>query len=201
MIVVMITGHVGCLKTSLSYLLAANFNLGHVSTSNFGKIDILGDEVEMQSQRSHRYMKAFSLCDMYLSMGTSIVVEATFDQSHYRQSIYDLAESHDVEDVICIFSFASDSKVVLDRLNWRKKFKNTPDSFSNSISNYTNSAATFHSISNDHFSKRPISRIDFDSGIIVSKVMNGKIELVQEISDFINMNETRSLLMNPLFYR
>lgn len=162
--VVMINGHVACLKTTLGYLLAPMLQLGHVTTSVLG--DFVSDEAApaFDALREARYRAATAITRQFLLEGVPVILDGTFSRRAWRDAIYSLADQFGVEDVVSITCACSDSTIIEQRLAYRRLASDTPDAASNHWGAYEGSIKNFESIEAD---RRPagckISRLFFDS--------------------------------------
>lgn len=147
--VVLINGHVACLKTTLAYLLGPRLNIGLVTTSALGSFVADADSPDFMKLREARYETACQLVNQYLRSETSVVVEGTFARREWRRMIYDAARQHGQRDIIAITCVASDPSTVEKRLMHRRLNRDVPDAAASSMDAYWGSVAAFEPIERD----------------------------------------------------
>jgi thymidylate kinase/predicted kinase len=162
--VVMLNGHAGCLKTTLSYLLAPGLNAGHVSTSLFGPIVPDRASKVFLALRDKRYSLAMTAAAAYLRSGTSVVIDGTFALRRWRERLYQIAEQHGAQELIAITCGCSDIKRLEERFRHRADNADVPDAAAHSIDAYRGSVAEFEALDADDIPRGVrLSILSFDS--------------------------------------
>lgn len=165
MYIVLINGHAGCLKTTLSYLIASSLGLAHVSTSSLGSFCPHRDLPAFRSSREARYGVLTAVVEQYLENDVSIVVDGTFALRRWRDAIYALAAPHGGVEVIVLTCVCSRRDILERRFLHRRQVPDGPDSLANRVEAYDGSVNEFESVEDDRLlDGRLVSLIEFDSG-------------------------------------
>lgn len=165
MSIVLLNGHVACLKTTLGYLLAPILNLGHVTNSVLGDFVSDASAPTFQTLREARYRTATTITRQYLHEGVSVLLDGTYARRAWREAIYRLADEFGVAEVIAITCVCSQPHLIHQRLAYRRLSTETPDAAANQWGVYLGSVSAFEPIEDDATpSGRRISRLTFDSG-------------------------------------
>jgi len=161
---VLINGHVACLKTTLGYLLAPILQLGHVTTSVLGEFVSDATAPNFNALREARYRTTTAITREFLREGVSVILDGTFSRRAWREAIYHLADQFGVEDVVAITCVCSNPAIVQQRLAYRRIALDAPDAAANHWSAYAGSVKDFEPIGIDRLpGGRRISRLVFDS--------------------------------------
>lgn len=193
MYIILINGHVGCLKTTLSYLLASSLGIAHISTSIMGPFVSDKNNPDFIPLRNSRYERLKMITDKYLSLGISVVLDGNFPFKKLRQEIYSIGRKYNVIDIISIKCTCDDISKLEQRFKYRRNNLNTPDSNANTIDAYWGSVKDYESIVEDKYKKRSISRINFESGQLVLEIENSNdvmaIKVHEAIKKLIHLNK------------
>jgi hypothetical protein len=163
--IVLINGHVACLKTTLGYLLAPMLSLGHVTNSVLGAFVSDATAPTFQELREARYRTATAITRLYLNEGVSVVLDGTFARRAWREAIYQLADEFGVEDLVAITCVCSDPALIEQRFAYRRLASDSPDAAANHWGAYLGSIGAFEPIEGDTLPRGCcISRLTFDSG-------------------------------------
>ncbi len=195
----MLNGPIACLKTTLSYIISANFGPAHISTSKFGLIDNRSGVEIMNIQRSVRYKKAKEIAKKYLSLSASIILDGTYNSRESREEIYTLGEIYHVDDIIVLTCICSDERIVEQRLNYRKAVVSVPDSYANTLEDYRGSIGSIESLENDKFNGRPPSNLIFDTANFSIRKMQDYSPTVLQLANFLINDKVKDLLCRPFF--
>ena len=197
--VVMLNGHAGCLKTTLSYLLATALEAGHVSTSLFGPIVPDRASEQFSALRDKRYSLALATATAYLQKGTSIVVDGTFALRRWRESLYRVGQQYGAEELVAVNCGCSDVKVLEERFRYRASNLNVPDATADSMNAYLGSVAEFEELENDDVPPGlQLSVLSFDS-------CTGKAQVIRPgqqatvVAKLISLFGEKGMLARPLF--
>lgn len=161
---VMVNGHVACLKTRLSYLLAPLLSMAHVTTSVLGSFEPHSDDQRFFALRDKRYLVATETVEHYLARGVSVIVDGTFALPRWRDAIYTAAARYRVCELVAVTCVCSRRETIEQRLAYRRRTPSAPDARANDIAAYDGSVRTFVPLDNDWLPDgRGISHIVFDS--------------------------------------
>ncbi len=200
MYIVMLNGHVACLKTTLSYLLAPVLKLGHISTSVLGEFVSRSDDKNLLKLRDQRYSKAAKITETYLREKQSIILDGNYTFRYWREEIYNLAVACGVSDVISVTCMSSRPEVVEERLAYRQRVPEAPDALANSMDAYWGSIKDFQPVDEDRLPNGShISRIQFDSGIFEVSILESNSQHAQEVAGTIQQLISNGRLAQPLF--
>lgn len=197
--IIILNGHVGCLKTSLSYFLAANLKLGHVSTSNLGYFTSDINDPNFMQYRESRYNKLYMITEEYLKNDVSVVLDGNFPYNKQRSNIFKLAEKYEADNIISIKCFSSDKSVIEKRFDFRRKNILAPDSEANSIDAYLNSISEYEEFNNDFINNEKLSRLEFDSGIFSVNVINSVGTYTNKVLEIVRVLIKQKFLEKPFF--
>ena len=138
MFIVMMNGHVACLKTTIARKLSEKLSLQLIETNKFGKVIGEGNNMEF-SKRGARYQKLFEFANATLAKGHSVVLDGTFSMVSWRKRIYALAERYSVDGFVIIRCTCRDAKVIKSRLECRRQNPQFPESEVHHFQNYLQS--------------------------------------------------------------
>ena len=200
MYVVMLNGHAGCLKTTLSYLLAPALQLGHISTSVLGTFIPQREDPRFLELRDQRYRIAAEIAEVYLKRGVSIVLDGTYTLRRWREKIYEMAHTYDASDVIAVTCTCSRPEVVKERFAYRRRVRGVPDAAANSVDAYWGSVEEFEPIEDDRLpdGRRP-SHLEFDSGIFGVTVRECNSQDAEDVAAVLRYLVSSGRLAEPLF--
>jgi len=197
--IILVNGHVGCLKTTLSYFLAANLKLGLVSTSNLGYFTSDKNDPNFMKFRESRYDKLYLITEEYLKNNVSVVLDGNFPYNKLRSKIFRLAEKYKAKNIISIKCISNNKSIVKRRLAFRKKNNLAPDSDANSIDAYLNSVSKYEEFSNDLINNKKLSRIEFDSGKFSAKMISSGSAYANEVLKIVEALIKQKFLEKPFF--
>jgi thymidylate kinase len=172
--IILINGHVACLKTTLAYLLAPALGFGHVTTSVLGPIVSDATASSFNNLRDARYSALTDLTASYLRNGTSVVLDGTFAHRRWREAIYRVAATAFVTDIVSITCVSSSADVVAKRLAYRHSSPDVPDSAANQWDAYLGSVSAFESPDTDTVPDGiSFAGFEFDSARLELRLLSG----------------------------
>lgn len=172
--VLMLNGYAGCLKTTLSYLLAPYLRAAHVSTSLLGPIVSDRDDPDFLRLRETRYERAFQLVGSYLNAGSSVVVDGTFALKRWREQLYSTAAEEGADEILALKCVCGDTGKLENRFEFRKKWRQAPDAVADSMNAYFGSVEEFEPLRGEYVPEDlRFSRIIFDSCEHTVQVLEG----------------------------
>ena len=129
--IIMMHGYTCSLKTTISKALAENMGLDRLETKQFGKI-------VSQEGKSVRYQLFAAYTQKYVDRGRSIILDGTFGKKEYRDQIYRIAHTANLEDVVVIHCYCDDETEVIRRIDERGKNESNCDwlSIDRSLTSY-----------------------------------------------------------------
>ena len=200
MYVVMLNGHAGCLKTTLSYLLAPTLQLGHISTSVLGPFVPQREAPRFLELRDQRYQIAAQIAEAYLKRGVSIVLDGNYSLRRWRRKIYEMAHTYGASDVIAVTCTCSRSEVLQERFAYRQRVRGVPDATANSMDAYWGSVEEFEPIGDDRMpdGRRP-SHLEFDSGVFGVTVRECNSQDAEDVAAVLRYLVSSGRLAEPLF--
>lgn len=199
MYIILINGYVGCLKTTLSYLLASSIGFAHVSTSVFGSFTSDKSDPNFTPLRNARYEKLMVITEKYLELNISVVLDGNFPNKNLRKQIYKLGEKYNVMDIISIRCICSDVNKLEERFKYRRENVFTPDSNANTIETYLGSVDDYENITDDKYRNHNISRILFDSGCFKVEIQNANDDMTNKVYNIIHKLSKSNMFKRPLF--
>lgn len=200
MYIILLNGYVGCLKTTLSYLIAPALGLANVSTSVLGPFSSDREDPRFLALRDNRYRIASEVAAEYLRNGISVVLDGTYSLRRWRKEIYSLASKHGVEDVVAIKCTCSNLEMLGNRFCYRQQVTRAPDAQANQMKAYDESLVEFEPIDEDRLPNNgKISLIDFDSGTFSVTVRRACSDKVEKVTAVIESIIDGGLLSKPLF--
>lgn len=199
MYIVLLNGHAGCLKTTLSYLIASNIGLAHISTSVMGDFKSNRNDPNFMILREIRYKKALDVLKLYLKLDISVVLDGNYPFKKLRQRVYDLGVQYNVDDIISITCICTEPKIIQNRFNFRLINSTVPDSKANLLTAYYGSVEEYETIENDNYKNEKVSMMIFDSGKFSIKMIHSNSEMSIKIFNFINHLIEKKLLTKPFF--
>jgi thymidylate kinase/predicted kinase len=198
--IVLINGHVACLKTTLAYLLAPMLELGLVTTSVLGEFIADANAPTFHTLQDARYQMATVITRQFLHHGVSVILDGTFSRRLWRDEIYKLADEYNVEHVVAVTCVCSDPALINQRLAHRRVAKNSPDSAANHWDAYLGSVHRFETIEEDRLpSGHLISRLTFDSALMAITRDKSETPYAEEVARIIERLVASGRLSRPQF--
>lgn len=198
--IVLLNGHVACLKTTLSYLLAPVLSLAHVSTSVCGSFSSDPNEADFVSRRHARYRVVQQAVAAYARNGVSVIVDGTFARREWRRMIYDEAIRGNADDVVLVTCVSSDPSAVRTRFAHRSSNPSVPDAEADLMDAYWGSVNAFEPTDDDVIrdGRRP-SRVIFDSASYTVRVLDDHAGYGAIVARAIETLVRTGALKTPLF--
>jgi thymidylate kinase len=171
MYVVMLNGHVACLKTT-----------------------------RFLELRDQRYQIAAQIAEAYLKRDVSIILDGNYALRRWRKQIYDLAATYGASDVIAVTCTCSRPEVVRERLAYRRRVSGAPDAAANIMEAYWGSIEDFEPIENDRLpdGSRP-SHLEFDSGTFKITARKCSSQHAKAVAAVLQYLVSSGRLAKPLF--
>jgi hypothetical protein len=147
---VLVCGHVCCLKTSLSLAVAPRLSLNLLATYGLGDFDPSSAE-RLAEARERRYRLLFELAEAYLGRGLSLWVDGNFPFRTLRSAVLDRARSYGVANVVILECTCSTSAVLEGRFERRRIDPAQPDAKAAHIREYFRSVSHFEELDPSEF--------------------------------------------------
>ncbi len=173
MFVIMMNGHVACLKTTIAAKLAKVLGVPVVHTNRHGHI--LAKDMSMDPRkREKRYDNLFREAEGLLKAGRSLILDGTFARARWRNRAYSLCRKYPVGKVAIIRCVCPDKKAIRERLRKRRECTFLPE---NEIFRYKNHIESIRQDEPPYSDeiregKKPCI-IEFDSGEFEIKARTG----------------------------
>ena len=187
MFIIMLNGHVACLKTTIARRLSDLLKAPLLETNKFGSV--IGESRLMDdSRRINRYKMLYKLADSILADGYSLILDGTFIYRGWRKPVYDLCKKYSIKDIVIVRCYSTDENAIKRRLLFRKSDKFNPERgvvyFKNYLQSVSQDEPPYSDVLCDGY-QPGIVEIDSSSGAI--SVISGKGELIDVVVESLRL--------------
>lgn len=200
MSLLLLNGHVACLKTTLAYSLSPGLGMALVSTSVLGEFPFDDKDAGFLPARDRRYAIAAETISQYLSHGISVIADGTYALGRWRRRLYETARNHGVDEIVALTCTCSDPNVVRRRLLHRRLNPDAPDAASHDFAAFDSSIASFEPLDEDQaLVGSGLVRLTFDSATFTIDDAPSDYGLASRVVDAVRGLATSGFLSRPLF--
>lgn len=183
MYLIIMNGHVACLKTTLARKLSDLLEVPLLETNKFGRV--LNEENLMDlEKRNKRYSALLEMAETYVSNNYSVILDGTFGLEEWRRKVYAICSKHGVTEIAVIRCVSSSDEVVKWRLMEREFDALAPEKEVFYWDNYLQSVSMYENVENDIVSQElKVNILEFDSATKVLSVKKRETDLAKKLED------------------